>query len=106
MSGNSNRFLARALICSLVFMLPFFFQGCASPHLSKDFGQSYEAVLFAQTINKDAPEDKSPVDGCPGEIGERIYEQYKKSFGEDPSDTSQDDSSNEKTEKGQSKGKK
>jgi len=82
MSGNSKRFLAEALICSLVFMLSLFFQGCASTHLSKDFGQSYEAMFFVQTINKNAPEDKSPVDGCPGEIGEKIYEQYKKSYGE------------------------
>ena len=81
MRGNNNNFLAGGLICSMVFLLPFIFQGCASGHLSKNFGQSYEAMVFAQTINKDAPEDKSPVDGCPGEIGERIYEQYKKSYG-------------------------
>ena len=81
MCGNNNNFLAGGLICSMVFLLPFIFLGCASGHLSKNFGQSYEAMVFAQTINKDAPEDKSPVVGCPGEIGERMYEQYKKSYG-------------------------
>ena len=106
MSENNNKFLARAIICCMVFLSLFIFQGCASQHLSKDFGRSYDAVLYAQAVNPDAPEDRSPVDGCPGEIGERIYEQYRKSYGEDLSGTSQDDSSNEKTEKGQSKGKK
>ena len=81
MSGNNNNFFAGGLICCMVCLSPFLFQGCASQHLSKDFGQSYNAVSYAQTINKNAPADKSPVMGCPGEMGERIYEQYKKSYG-------------------------
>ena len=46
-------------------------------HLSKDFGRSYRAMFSTQVINPDAPEDKTPVDGYPGDIAEKIYEKYK-----------------------------
>ena len=77
---NKRYLLARFIPC-LIFLLPFFFQGCTSTHLSENYGKSYETVLYAQTINPDAPKDRSPVDGCPGVVAEGIYEEYLGTFG-------------------------
>ena len=49
----------------------------SSKHLSKNFGFSYTAMFSMQVINPDAPEDKIPVDGYPGNIAEKVYENYK-----------------------------
>ena len=85
MSENNNKLFARSLICCLIFMLPFLFQGCASRHLSEDFGQSYEAMRYAQVVNPKAPKDNTPVDGCPGEVAGKIYSEFKNSYGEEMS---------------------
>ena len=80
MSKNNNKFFARGLICCMIYLLLFIFQGCA-PHLSENYGKSYETVLYTQAINPDGPKDMSPVDSYPGVIAEGIYEKYLTTFG-------------------------
>jgi len=44
--------------------------------------ESYlNAVFSAQVINPDAPNDRGPLDGYPGDIAERAYTDYKDTFG-------------------------
>jgi hypothetical protein len=81
MPGNKmNCFFKRFTYCMIV-LLFCFFGGCASPHLSEYYGRSYEAMLYAQAVNPDAPADRSPVDECPGVVAEGIYEKYLDTFG-------------------------
>ena len=79
--NNKSNFILKLLICCMIFLLPFIFQGCVSSHLSKDYGKSYEAMLYAQAVNPDGPEDGTHVDECPGPVAEGIYEIYLKTFG-------------------------
>lgn len=50
--------------------------------LSKDkpcsnFGDSFRAIFSTQVINPAAPDDKTPVEGYPGDIAEKVYKDYK-----------------------------
>lgn len=56
-------------------------QGCTASQPPRIFGDSYRAVLAAQTLNPDGPADKTPVASCPGSVGELIYEKYKETLG-------------------------
>ncbi len=48
--------------------------------------QSYlKAVFTAQVINPDAPVDGNPVEGYPGDIGEKVYRKYRDEFGQEQS---------------------
>lgn len=56
--------------------------GCSySPHLIEDFGCSSEAMFSAQVVTSDAPKDRTPVDGLPGDIAVKIYKKYKSGGG-------------------------
>jgi len=73
---NQNAGVRKTIMLGAVIAL--FLCGCSSSkHLSEDFGQSYTTTFSIQVINPDAPEDKTPVDGYPGEIAEKVYEDYK-----------------------------
>lgn len=74
-------FIEKLFICCMVLLLLFIFQGCAKPYFSEYHGRSFEAILLAQAVNPDAPVDKSPVNGCPGIVAEKIYEEYLTTFG-------------------------
>ena len=75
----TNGFFVRHAACAFVFSL-FLLQGCAKPHLSENYGRSYEAISYAQVVNPGAPLDSTPVDGCPGLVGEAIYNDYLNTF--------------------------
>ena len=71
--------LTRSII--FIFFILFVAAGCARQHLSKNYGRSYESMLYAQTINLNAPADRTPVDGSTGVIGAKVYENFKKGYG-------------------------
>jgi hypothetical protein len=56
--------------------------GCTSPtpHLDRNWGRSFEAAKYSQTLNPDAGREVTPVTGMQGERAERADEQYSKTF--------------------------
>ncbi len=42
----------------------------------------FEASFTAQVINRNAPADATPVEGYPGEIAAKAYQDFKDGFGE------------------------
>ena len=70
-------------LAALPLLLALIIQGCAPAHLSKNYGRSYEAVLLAQTVNPDAPDDRNPPD-LPGVVAEGIYNEYLNDIGTPP----------------------
>ncbi len=75
--------ISGAGIAAILFFGVLLFQGCAPAHLSKNFGESYEAILLAQTVNPDGPEDRNPPD-LPGVVAEGIYNDYLSGVGTQP----------------------
>ncbi len=89
MPADKKRFFPQLLILSVLVLAVPAFQGCtlsqapgkpAPEHLSKNYGQSYEALLCVQAVNPDASKDAAPVDALPGQAGDSIYENYLNSF--------------------------
>ena len=83
MEKGYDRLLFKAtLSIFFTFFILFMASGCARQHLSKNYGRSYESMLYAQTVNHNAPADRTPVNGSPGVIGTLVYENFKKDYAE------------------------
>jgi hypothetical protein len=46
--------------------------------LDKNWGKSFEAAKYNQTLNPEADKNLAPVEGIEGSVAERIMEDYKK----------------------------
>jgi hypothetical protein len=46
--------------------------------LERNWGRSYEAAKYNQTLNPEAGKNTKPVEGLQGPVGERIMEGYMK----------------------------
>lgn len=72
---------ARRMVVGIWLVLFGCLYGCATPeHLSSDFGQSFEAIFRAQTLNPEAPATPDPPEGMAGVAVEGIYAKYKAQF--------------------------
>ena len=55
--------------------------GCAlTPRLDRQFGSSVQQALVQQTLDPQAGNNRSPVNGMDGKAAESVYENYQKSF--------------------------
>ncbi|KQQ33649.1 hypothetical protein ASF61_11350 [Duganella sp. Leaf126] len=55
--------------------------GCAqTPRLDRQFGTSVQQALAQQTLQPEAGNNRSPVNGIDGKAAESVYENYQKSF--------------------------
>jgi outer membrane biogenesis lipoprotein LolB len=56
--------------------------GCTSPtpHLDQNWGRSFEAAKYSQTLNPDAGQATTPVTGMEGERAARADQQYSETF--------------------------
>lgn len=84
-SINDQRKLNAAL--GILLTALFFFGACSSTtgeRMDSHFGECLENGLAAQVMNPDAPDDPSPADSLPGELGTQIYnKRYLKSMTEE-----------------------
>ena len=49
--------------------------------LERNWGRSFEAMKYNQTVNPDAPEHLEPTAGLDGEAAEASLDQYREGFG-------------------------
>jgi hypothetical protein len=79
--------LTRVAVIILAVLCTIGFLGCyknaANPlqpesQLDKNWGRSFEAAKYNQTLNPEAEKNLAPVEGLQGPVAERIMEDYKK----------------------------
>ena len=55
-----------------------FIAGCVhSKPKGGEFGERTRDIFSKQVIHPEAPDDKTPVDGYPGDVAGKAYEDYK-----------------------------
>jgi hypothetical protein len=81
--------LTRMAVILLVFVCTIGLFGCyyndnpSNPlqpvsQVDKNWGRSFEAAKYNQTLNPDAEKNLAPVEGLDGPLAERVMEGYKK----------------------------
>lgn len=80
--------LTRVVVILMVVMCTIVFFGCykgntANPiqpesQLDKNWGRSFEATKYNQTLNPETEKNLAPVEGLDGSVAERVMEGYKK----------------------------
>ena len=80
--------LNRLAVILLVLFCTIGFFGCSKGNivnpiqpesqLDKNWGRSFEAAKYNQTLNPDAEKNLAPVEGLDGPVAERVMEGYKK----------------------------
>jgi len=84
--------LTRMAVILLVFLCTIGFFGCykgntSNPlqpesQLDKNWGRSFEAAKYNQTLNPEAEKNLAPAEGLDGSVAERVMEGYKKGVDE------------------------
>ena len=96
MHRHKNKTISTLLMIAALLFAFFLVTGCQSARydeindseLERNWGRSFEAMKYNQTLNPDAPEHLDPPRGMDGRAAEASLEQYRKGFeGEQTGDT-------------------
>ena len=96
MHRHRNKTIPTLLMIAALLVACFLVTGCQSTRydeindsvLDRNWGRSFEAMKYNQTLNPDAPEHLDPPTGMDGRSAEASLEQYRKGFeGEQTGDT-------------------
>ena len=87
MHRHTNKTISTLLMIAALFAF-FLVTGCQSARydeindsvLERNWGRSFEAMKYNQTLNPDAPEHLDPPRGMDGRAAEASLEQYRKGF--------------------------
>jgi hypothetical protein len=91
--------LTRMAVILLVFSFSIGLFGCyykdnpsnplqPASQVDKNWGRSFEAAKYNQTLNPDAEKNLAPVEGLDGSVAERVMEGYKKGVDQKKQSTS------------------